>query len=68
MAMHYEEQLSNWDSASYTRPALAIRIMDGRHRLVTHILLPAGLTRDRQVAWRQEKREEVFQRFHSLSL
>jgi hypothetical protein len=68
MALHYEEHLMSWEGTVYARPELSIRIADGRHRFVTHILLPVGLASDAQEAWRQERREQAFGRFRCLAL
>lgn len=67
MFLHYEEHLMRWEGTAYARPELSIRITDGHHRFVTHILLPVSLTRDVQEAWRQERREEAFGRFRCLA-
>ncbi len=68
MTLQYEEQLIGWEGAVYARPELSIRIMDGHHRLVTHILLPVSVAREAQDAWRQERREQALSRFRHLTL
>jgi len=60
MALHYEESLSSWEVAAYSRPKLSIRITDGCYRFVTHISLPVGLEIEAREAWQQERREQAF--------
>ncbi len=67
MVLNYEEHLIRWEGVAYARPELSIRITDGRHRLVTHILVPAGLARNAQEVWRQERREQALSRFGQLT-